>query len=89
EGPLAGEKVAIIASPHDTDLPARIAAAGGRVMAGVGRTTTLLVIAGDRPFSSGVRVSADFLKAEALAADGGSISIVTADELRDRIAAAA
>lgn len=89
KGPLAGERVAMIASPHDTDLPARIAAAGGRVMASVGRTTTLLVVAGARPFSAGVRTSADFLKAEALAADGGTISILTADELRDRIAAAA
>lgn len=88
-GPLAGERVAIIASPHDTRLPAEVAAAGGRLVASVGRTTTLLVVAGARPFSSGVRTTACFLKAEAIAADGGAISILTADELRDRIASAA
>ncbi len=89
KGPLAGERVAIIASPHNTALPAEVAAAGGRLMANVGRTTTMLVVAGTRPFSSGVRNTAEFLKAEAIAADGGTISILTAEELRDRIAAAA
>lgn len=89
KGPLAGERVAIIASPHNTELPALIAAAGGRVMADVGRTTTMLVVAGERPFSSGVRTAASYLKAEALAADGGVIRIVTAEELRDQISAAA
>lgn len=87
-GPLAGERVAIIASPHDTRLPAQIAAAGGRVMADVGRTTTMLVVAGARPFSAGVRTTASLLKAEAIAADGGAISILSEDELRERIAAA-
>jgi DNA polymerase-3 subunit epsilon len=88
-GPLAGERVAIIASPHNAELPAEIAKAGGRVMANIGRTTTMLVIAGARPFSSGVRTTASFLKAEAMAADGGTISILTVEELRDRITAAA
>jgi DNA polymerase-3 subunit epsilon len=89
QGPLAGERVAIIASPHNIELPTEIASAGGRVMADVGRTTTMLVVAGSRPFSSGVRTTAGFLKAEAIAAEGGTISILTAEELRDRIAAAA
>ena len=44
------------------------------------------VVAGARPFSSGVRTTANFLKAEASAADGGAISILTAEELRERIA---
>lgn len=87
-GVLAGERVAIIASPHNTELPAAIAAAGGRIMANVGQTTTMLVVAGTRPFSSGVRTTTSFLKAEAIAAEGGAIRILTADELRDRIAAA-
>lgn len=89
KGPLAGERIAIIASPHNTELPGEIAGAGGRIMANVGQTTTMLVVAGTRPFSSGVRTTAGFLKAEAIAAEGGAISILTADELRDRIAAAA
>jgi hypothetical protein len=49
----------------------------------------MLVVAGTRPFSSGVRATASFLKAEAIAAEGGTISILTAEELRDRIAATA
>ncbi|MDP3747168.1 MAG: exonuclease domain-containing protein [Phenylobacterium sp.] len=89
QGPLAGERVAIITSPHNTELPTEIAAAGARIMASVGQTTTMLVVAGTRPFSSGVRATASFLKAEAIAAEGGPISILTADELRDRIATAA
>lgn len=88
QGPLAGERVAIIASPHNIELPTEIAKAGGRVMASVGATTTMLVVAGTRPFSSGVRTTASFLNAEAIAAEGGNISILTAEELRDRIAAA-
>ena len=86
KGPLVGERVVIIASPHNAELPAEIAHAGGRIMANVGRTTTMLVVAGARPFSSGVRTTANFLKAEASAADGGAISILTAEELRERIA---
>lgn len=89
KGPLAGERVAIITSPHDTRLPGEVAGAGGRVMASVSQTTTMLVVAGARPFSVGVRSTSDFLKAEAIAADGGLISILTVDDLRDRIAAAA
>jgi DNA polymerase-3 subunit epsilon len=87
-GPLIGEKVALISSPHDTTLPAEIAAAGGKVMAGVGRTTTMLVIAGGRPFSDGVRRMALYEKAQALIADGAAICVLSAEELRDRIAAA-
>jgi len=88
-GPLLGEKIALITSPHDRTLPAEIAAAGGKVMAGVGRTTTMLVIAGARPFSFGVRRTALYEKAEALIADGATISILSAEDLRDRIAVAA
>lgn len=87
-GPLLGEKIVLIASPHDVSLPAEIAAAGGRFMANVGRTTTMLVVAGPRPFSAGVRSTNTFLRAEALAAEGGAIAILSADELRDRIAEA-
>ena len=87
-GPLAGERIAIIASPHNAELPGEIARAGGRIMANVGQTTTMLVVAGGRPFSSGVRTTAAFLRAEAIAGEGGAISILTAEELRDRIAAA-
>jgi hypothetical protein len=58
-------------------------------MANVGQTTTMLVVAGARPFSSGVRTTAAFLRAEAIAGEGGAISILTAEELRDRIAVAA
>jgi len=79
------------AQPGDPDRLAQvlIAAAGGRIMANVGRTTTILVVAGARPFSSGVRTTASFLRAEAIAADSGTISILTTEELRDRIAVAA
>jgi DNA polymerase-3 subunit epsilon len=87
-GPLRGERVAVITSPHDQDLPKAIAEAGGRLMAGVGRTTTMLVVAGARPFSMGLRQDALFAKAEAMVAEGATLQILSADELRDRIAVA-
>ncbi len=88
-GPLRGERIAIIGAAAEPGLYGEIAAAGGRVMANVGRSTTLLVVAGRRPFPYAVRSNSNFLKAEAMAADGAVIGILTADELRDRIAVGA
>ncbi len=87
-GPLRGERVALITSPHDQELPTLIAAAGGRLVSGIGKTTTMLVVAGVRPFSAGLRRDTLFAKAEALAAEGAPLQILSADELRDRIALA-
>ena len=87
-GPLRGERVVVVGAGSDPGLTAAIAAAGGQLMANVGRTTTLLVVAGRRPFSYAVRTGTSFLRAEALAADGSTIAIVSGEELRDRIAAA-
>ncbi|PZQ63445.1 MAG: transposase [Phenylobacterium zucineum] len=87
-GPLRGERIAIVGAAGDPGLAGEIAAAGGRLMSNVGRTTTLLVVAAPRPFSYAVRHSTPFMRAEALAADGAPIGILTAEELRDRIAAA-
>lgn len=57
-------------------------------MTNVGPTTALLVVAGQRLLSQSVSRCVSVFKAEALAADGGAITILTADELRDRIAGA-
>lgn len=80
-GPLIGEWVAIMGAPRDGELAQRLAAAGARIMADVGKSTTTLVVAGDAPpYSPGTRRSAAFRKAEAATAAGSPIRIVSDQE---------
>ncbi len=87
-GPLVGERVAIMGWVSEPDLPGEIAAAGGKVMAAVGPTTTLLVVVGTRPFDFGIRRSANFVRAEQLIAEGRRLRIVSSAEIRAELAAA-
>jgi hypothetical protein len=57
-GPLRGEWIAIIGAAADGEVATELAAQGARIMAGVGKSTSLLVVAQERPFSSGVVSSA-------------------------------
>ena len=81
-GPLAGERVAFMSRHSDPELPAVVADAGGRIMSGLGETTTLLVVAAARPFTFGIRRSANYQKAEALIAAGKPLRILSGEELR-------
>ncbi|KQN36939.1 transposase [Sphingomonas sp. Leaf407] len=81
-GPLAGERVAILGQPRNGPLARRIAASGGRVMSGVGTTTTILVVTGDEPFGY-IRFDAHYRKAEALRQSGGAIRILSERQLLD------
>lgn len=87
-GLLKGERVAILGAPRDGALARRLAAAGGRVVASVGVTTTKLVISNDQPFGQYVTAHADHRRADALRRDGHRIEIVSEDEIRERLAGA-
>ncbi|MFN4176450.1 exonuclease domain-containing protein [Phenylobacterium sp.] len=89
EGPLAGHVVALtgeftVGKAAMADL---IAAAGGAVVSGVTRKTTLLV-AGNRDATlyDGKSKSGKQVRAEQLAAEGHPIEIVSEAELRGRLA---
>lgn len=79
-GPLRGERVAILGQPRNGPLAQRIAAGGGRVVAAVGSTTTILAVIGDEPFGY-VRFDAQYRKAEELQRAGGSIRIMSERQL--------
>jgi DNA polymerase-3 subunit epsilon len=88
-GPLKGERVAILGAPRDGALAQSLAAAGARIVASVGVTTTKLVIGNDQPFGRYVTAHADHKRADALRRDGYAIEIVSEDEMVLRLARAA
>lgn len=85
EGPLAGQRVAILGQPRHGELAHRIAAQGGRVVASVGKTTTMLAVVSDEPFGY-VRYDAQFKRALELQALGSGLEIVSAATLAARYA---
>ncbi|MBB5699704.1 exonuclease domain-containing protein [Sphingomonas yantingensis] len=85
-GPLKGERVAILGAPRDGPLAHRLAAAGARVVASVGMTTTTLVIGNEQPFGRYVTAHAEYRRAEALRREGRAIVILPEDEITARLA---
>jgi len=83
DGPLAGQRVAILGEPRHGELAHRIAAQGGRVVAAVGKTTTMLVVCADEPFGY-IRCDAQFRRARELQDLGHFIEIVSAAALGAR-----
>lgn len=84
EGPLKGERVAILGGARDGALAQWIASAGGRIVSSIGVKTTLLVVSVDQPFGKWVAASEPYRKAEALKAQGQAIAIVDEPDLRAR-----
>ena len=82
EGPLSGERVVILGEPRDGTLAHVAALLGARILTSVGRSTTMLVVAGHAPFDRATRTSAAFRKAEDYRRMGGQIRILPADDLR-------
>lgn len=76
DGPLRGERIAILGQPRDGPLAHMIAKAGGRIMSAVGSTTTILAVIGGEPFGY-VRYDAEYRKAEEMRRMGGAIRIVS------------
>lgn len=85
QGPLKGARVAILGEPRDGALAQFVAAAGGRVVAGVGATTTMLVISAAQPFGRWVTAEAQHRKAQERRDAGHPIEILTEQALRDRL----
>ncbi len=83
DGPLAGQRFAILGEPRHGELAHRIAAQGGRIVAGVGKTTTMLVVCADEPFGY-IRYDAQFRRSRELQDLGYAIEIVSAAALGAR-----
>jgi DNA polymerase III subunit epsilon len=86
DGPLKGERVAIVGAARSSPLGHWLAASGARVLASVGTTTTLLVISKDQPYGRFVHASAPYRDAEALRAKGSALRILHEEDLRGTVA---
>lgn len=86
DGPLNGERVAILGEAIDGRLASLVAAAGGRVVRSVGMTTTLLVVANAQPYGRWVDASPMHRRARELRDAGKPVAIVSEDAIRSRIA---
>jgi DNA polymerase-3 subunit epsilon len=80
EGPLSGERIAILGEPRDGPLAHAIAAQGGMIHSSVGLTTTMLVVAADEPYGRSVYASTTYRRAEK-AANTRELKIVPARAL--------
>ena len=89
EGPLKGERAAILGAPRDGALAQWLAELGARVVASVGTTSTMLVISNDQPFGRFAHASVPYRRAEELRQIGSAIEIVTEEDLRERFSPAA
>lgn len=81
-GPLAGERIAILGEPRDGTLAHVIAASGGTIHSSVGLTTSMLVVATDKPFGRSVLASTAYRRALKAAAEGRALRILPASTLR-------
>lgn len=85
EGPLMGQKIAILGAGRDSALGHWLAAAGARVVASVGTTSTILVISADQPFGRFFHASPAHRRASELQKAGYAIEIVAESELKARV----
>jgi len=84
EGPLRGQRIAILGAPRNGALAQWLALSGARVLASVGTSTTMLVISRDQPFGRFAHASPAYRRAEELRQSGTAIEIVSEDDLRAR-----
>lgn len=87
DGPLTGHRIAILGAARDGTLGCMLAQAGARVVASVGTTTTILVVASDQPFGRFAHASPAYRRADELRRNGSPIEIVDEESLRHRIGA--
>ena len=88
DGPLKGQRVAILGAPRDGALGQWLAEHGARVVASVGTTATMLVISKDQPFGRFAHASVAYRRAEELRQLGSTIEIVTEETLREHLSSA-
>jgi hypothetical protein len=86
-GSLVGEWVALIGATDDGDLAKQLARNGAKIMAGVGKFTTLLVVAEERPFTPGLVGSSRYRQAQDLIKAGRLLRIVSLSEAREMMGA--
>ncbi len=86
DGPLKGQRIAILGEPRDGTLAQFLAGAGARIVSSVGTTTTILAISARQSYGRWVTADAQYRKAEELRGAGARIEIVTEADLRARIA---
>lgn len=79
-GPLKGHRVAILGQPRNGPLANRLAGGGGRIVASVGSTTTILAVVGEEPFGY-ARYDAQFRRALELQQSGRAIRIMSEREI--------
>jgi DNA polymerase-3 subunit epsilon len=82
---LKGQRIAILGEPRDGALAQHLAAAGGRIVASVGSTTNMLVVATKQPYGRWAETSEPYRKANALRAAGKPIVIVSEADLRAKL----
>lgn len=75
DGPLKGERIFILGEARNGPLARRLAGEGARIMAGVGVSTTRLVISDKQPFGRFVTTHAQYRQAVALQGEGVPIAI--------------
>ncbi|WP_313434676.1 3'-5' exonuclease [Novosphingobium sp.] len=86
DGPLKGQRIAILGEPRNGTLAQFLAGAGARIVSGVGTTTTILAISARQSYGRWVTADAQYRKAEELRGAGVPVEIVTEADLRARIA---
>lgn len=84
-GPLVGQWIFIWGAPADGEVAKELAALGAHVMAGIGKSTTL-VIQVDDELTPGMRSSATYLKVQARIEESANLRIFTLKELREQFA---
>jgi DNA polymerase-3 subunit epsilon len=81
EGPLQGQRVAILGEPRNGRLAQKIASLGGRIVSAVGSTTTILAITEEEPFDRSITCHADYRRARELQRSGSAIRILAQSDL--------
>ncbi|MDF0489628.1 exonuclease domain-containing protein [Sphingomonas sp. H39-1-10] len=87
DGPLHGERVAILGAPRDGPLGRQLAEAGARVLSSVGLTTTMLVVSDEQPYGRFYHAAPAYRRAEELRRAGSSLAILSEAEIGRRLAA--
>jgi DNA polymerase-3 subunit epsilon len=85
DGPLKGERIAILGARRDGPLAHGLAEAGGRILSSVGQTTTMLVVSRDQPFGRFYHAAPAYRRAEELRRAGSPLIILTEEEVALRL----
>lgn len=79
-GPLLGEKIAFSGMRSDCDLAKNLAGKGAYIMANLGKSTSVLVVNEERPFSVAMMTSARYEIADKQIKDGRNLRIMSLSE---------